>query len=1242
MLRSLALLLCTISLLGVLSAQTGNGTITGVVTDPTGAVVANASIEVKNTDTGVVFHAVTTDTGNYTATQVPIGQYEITATVQGFKKYSRTGLSLAAAQVMRIDIPLEVGTTNESVTVNSEASLLKTESGDMAHNITFGDLKDLPLLGIGASASGSSGVRNPYNTVVAIPGVNYSPNFAMIVNGAPTNTAAYRVEGLDNTNHTVSFALQENQPSADAIQEVAVQTSNYAAEFGQAGGGLFNITMRSGTNQFHGSAYDYNVNEDYNAAYAFTNDGGGHKIRPRARRNDYGGSLGGPIWIPKVYNGRNRTFFFFNWEEYRESLGFVPNLTLPTAAFRNGDFSSIGPNGGAGFNSALGVPAGALPSKDALGRDIFANTIYDPSTRQIAPNGVAYADPFPNNKIPQNRFSPLAVAVQKLIPAASNGGYLNNGVGSNLLSRVSDIPSLKLDQTIGSKGHLSFYWSTTGTDAQYSVPNGNADGLPDIISGNRGTFIHSLTERVNYDHTLSPTVLLHLGAGYSRIKFFDAGAFQSFDCASINLSGCQVNQYFPTIPSMQEPLAGSVLGGMQQMGNALLHTTTTTERPSFNANATWVRGNHNYKVGGEVWFQGNITAPPSGTSLLFDTCITLGIPGGCTAASTSITNMGATALPQVGLNLSGWQTGFPYANFLLGDATQLTQKAPTDLRMGKAQWAVFIQDSWKVSRKLTLDYGVRWDLATFPHEQYGRSANLGLIPNPAAGGRIGAPIFEANCNCSFGSAYPYAIGPRLGFAYQITSKTVLRGGWGIAYGFAPDINANSSNQIDNIPNGPNAFINVSSPGALPQPVWPNLSAGQTPLAGQTAGFSGFTSLDRNAARPPRQNQYSLGVQREFSRNFVIEASYVGNRGVWWSGPGQQNLGLLNQVSPATFAAYGLNPYTNPNDNLLLSKTISDPAVIARVGALSPYPGYPTSSTLGNALRAFPQFAGASGTSLVVTNAPTGDTYYDSLQIKGTQRLSHGLQTNATFTWSKAMVALRQDLFNPNGTVKEIQPTDQPFLFNLSLTYTTPKAQFLNKFKGANWVVKDWTLGAFVSDGSGLPLTPPSATITNNLATGSANQMFRVPGVPLYLKDLNCGCINPYNDQVLNPAAWANPVNGGFGPQTLYSDFRSARRPQENFNIGRNFRVGEGKIFQIRADFTNIFNRTQIGNPITSNPLAKPTTGVAPNGSPAFTGGFGVINETVAVGAVPSTTSNAVVGQLYQQPRSGTLIARFTF
>ena len=1236
--RSVLAFFCALVCAASAFGQAATGSITGTIIDPAGAVIAGANIEVKNSQTGVVYPVVSTNTGNYTVSQLPPGTYELDVTVSGFKKYVHTNLTVAAAEVLRQDVGLEVGTATEAVTISAEASQLKTESGDINQHITVEQLNDMPVLGIGAANSGSSGVRNPYNSMVLIPGINYAANFVMIINGAPSNTAAYRLEGLDNTNHTVSYALQENQPSADSIQEVAIQTSNYAPEFGTAGGGLFNLTMKSGTNSFHGSGYEYFVNEDLNAAFPFTIDSNGNKIRPRNRRNDFGGTLGGPVWIPKLYNGKDKTFFFFGYEQYREANGYNPSLTVPTMAYRNGDFSAISPNGGSAFNTGLGVPSGALPSTDALGRPIFANTIYDPATRSFTASGAAYANPFPNNMVPMSRFDPTALKIQALLPLPSNGNLINNAAGYNLLQRATAIPSLKVDQTTGAKGHASFYWSTTQTDAQFSTPNGNADGLPDLISGARGTFIHALTARLNYDYTLTPTILVHVGAGYSRIWFFDGGPVRNFNCTAILLNGCQASIYFPTVGDMREIGSGGALGGLQQLGNALAHTNSYTERPAYNANATWVHGNHTYKIGGEVWFQGAIAAPPSGTALYPVLCQGIFGPGGCGPAATSTLNAGATALPQVGLNLAGWQTGFPYAGFLLGDYAQISQKAPTDTRMGKSQWALFIQDSWKVTRKLTVDYGVRWDYATAPREQYGRASDLGLISNPAAGGRIGAPVFEATCNCTFIHNYPYAIGPRLGVAYQVTPKTVIRGGWGFIYGFAPDITAQTSSQIDNAPTGPNAFANLQASGALAQPVWPNFNPGQTPLPGQTTGFSGFTAYDRNASRPPRQNQWSIGVQREITTNLVIEASYVGNRGVWWSGAAAgvgNSLPLLNQPSPAVYAAYGLNPYTNPADNQLLSSTIGSAAVTSRVGNILPYSGYSKNNTLLNALRPFPQFS-----SIVLSDSPTGKTWYDSLQVRGNKRFSHGLQATATFTWSKAMVLTREDIFNPASSVKSIQATDQPFLFNAGINYTVPKPELLTN-RIVQTVVRDWTVGSILQYGSGLPLTPPTATTPNNLGS---SEMFRVPGKPLYLKNLNCGCINPYYDRVLNPAAWVNPAPYTFGPGPsgtnglLYSDFRQARRPQENLNFGRNFRIRESINLQIRAEFVNIFNRTQIGNPSTANPLAAPPL----NKAGQYTGGFGIINETLAVGATPSYTQNGVVGQLYQQPRTGTLIARFTF
>jgi hypothetical protein len=1214
------------------SAQTANGTITGSVNDQTGSVVPNAAVEVKNTETGSIYRALSTATGNYTATQLPVGRYEISVAVQGFKKYTRQGLELTAAQIMRIDIPLEIGSTGEVLTVNAEASLLKTESSDVTHNITIDNMTNLPILGIGGNNTGSSGIRNPYNSTVMIPGVRYVVNSAMVVNGANSNSESVRIEGQDATNHTLNaFSLQQEQPSADSIQEVAIQTSNYAAEFGTAGGGVFNITMKSGTNQYHGTAYDYMVNEFLFAGYPFSSDGAGHKLRPRQRRNDYGGSMGGPIYIPKVYDGRNKTFFFYNWEEYIENQALNISQTLPIDAYRNGDFSAISPNGTCSLCSQLGIPTTPLASKDALGRNIFANTIYDPGSRAInAANGQGYATAFVGNKIPLAQFDPTAKKILNLIPAAGNQSLLTaNTTGSQLGQRTTAIPSLKIDQSINSKQKASFFWNNTGTDSQFSLPLGGADALPDLISAARGTFIHSRILRLNYDYSMTPTMLLHLGAGFQQIKFIDDSPYTTFDplktclpnqvgsgCVTLGLQGFENTKFFPTIAALT--VTGTSLGGMQQMGNALVHTYYLQQKPSFNANTTVIHQNHTLKFGGEVYFQGTITNPPSAVGLSF--------------------NANATGLPFTPTaGLSGQNIGFPFASFLLGDlggsatTAAATQIAPTDYRIGKSQWAFFAQDTWKITRKLTLDYGIRYDYGGYGREEYGRSANFGgTVPNPSAGNRLGAVIYEATCNCQFASNYPFGIGPRIGAAYQINSKTVLRGGWGVVYSFTPDVAGNAAATLNYPQTGPSPFVNIQTPGVVPQAVWPTFDAGLFPAVGTTAQSP--AAIDRNAGRPARQNQYSFGIQHEVSRDLVVEASFVANRGVWWAGQGAQSgtgpLGYLNQVSPDVYAKFGLSPYTSVADNTLIAQQINTTAVIAKVGNLVPYSGFPTSSSLTQALRPYPQFS-----ALNVTVSPTGRTWYDSLQAKVTKRFSHGLQVNSNFTWSKAFVLLRQDLFNPSMT-KSIQSTDQPFLLNLNATYTTPGATFLKRWKAANLLVKDWQIGTYVQYGSGLPLAPPTRVSTNNLATGGSQ--IRVPGVPLYLKDPNCHCINPYTDQVLNPAGWQDPAQGVFSPgptgasNLYYTDFRGPRRPQENINFGRNFRIKERMNLQIRAEFVNMFNRTYLQNiTTTGNPINPPSK----NGSGQITSGFGTINEAVAKGAIPT---------LAQPPRTGTLIARFTF
>src|ERR1700730_14090997 len=381
--RSLSTAVLFFFVAGTLFAQSDRGTITGTVSDPAGAVVAPAAIEARNTETGAVYTVAASATGNYTIVQLPAGTYALTVTVPGFKKYVRPGLIIQAAQTIRVDAALEVGSASESVTVNAEAPMLKTESGELSQTVESKTLDALPILQVGSS---SSGIRNPYSMVSLLPGAYAGPvatgfttGPTVRINGGVTSSETFLVDGMDGSNLMGQGINQQTAPGTDSIQEWTVQTSNYSAEFGQAGSSVMNVTMKSGTNQYHGSAYNYFQNEFLNSAQPFTVQQGSpnEHIRPQIRRNDYGATFGGPIRVPKIYDGHNRTFFFFNWEQYLNTQNHLPGTqSIPTPAYRNGDFTA-----------AITAAGNKKLREDSLGRAIIANTIYDPRSRYVAPNG---------------------------------------------------------------------------------------------------------------------------------------------------------------------------------------------------------------------------------------------------------------------------------------------------------------------------------------------------------------------------------------------------------------------------------------------------------------------------------------------------------------------------------------------------------------------------------------------------------------------------------------------------------------------------------------------------------------------------------------------------------------------------------------------------------------------------------------------------------------------------------------
>jgi len=1250
-------------------AQTDRGTITGTITDPAGAVVPNAPIEAKNLATGAVYPSASSGTGNYTIAQLPVGTYELSVTVSGFKKYVRTGIGVEVAGIDRIDVKLEVGATTESVVVNAEASLLKTESTEVSYTLPTDTLNDLPILTLSGApygfgnTSGLGNIRNPLAGVELLPGSHFATDNTLRINGMPSSSQTINVEGQDSSNGFWKQLTQINQAGADAIQEVTIQTSNYSAEYGQAGGGYFNYTMKSGTNQFHGGAYDTFVNEALNAGLPFTDaatvsaNKAGHHIRNAIRQNDYGFTLGGPVIIPKLYNGHDRTFFFFSFEQFRQN-NFTGNAIgiVPTALERDGIF---GPDAGlAGLILGCHGP-------DTAGQMVCPNEIFDPATRHVV-NGSTVATPFPNNTIPKSMMDPTALIIQNLFPQPNATGLFNYAVPGFSDYRHTTIPSLKVDQIISSKLKIAAYYSATHTLSPQT--NGFSDALTVRIPQDA----LAQTARVNLDDTVTPTFLLHFGAGFLHTS--NPATNPKYDQAANHLFPQGVPfpaKYFPYLSGLTASAflpAGFAGGGPFPTFNTASFFEAPSQldiKPTFNASATWIKGNHTFKLGATALFEGIPTVSSGRANGEFEFA------------------QAETADPwQFGQPFANFaSSGFGYASFLLGAADGL-QVAPESegTRLGMHSYAVYLQDSWKVTRTLTLELGLRWDYATLWSEEHGRMQNADFAdPNPTIGGRIGTVKYGTTCHCTFAKPYPYSIGPHLGVAWQITPKTVFRAGGAISYAAGADqagLNASvpdflaAGNPAYGLPaailkNGdPYAPGNVYGNPVLSVSTFFNTPLYPAPAAPGVVPPSGpFISIAPNAARLPRIFQWSIGFQREVTNNFVVEAAYVGNRGAWFTAPLLSALNYDALTPQQLQSQYGLN-VANPVDAALLTTPISSPAVTSRFPYLANpnnvYPGFPSGEPLIAALVPYPQWYKGVPPFL---GPPMGDTWYDSLQIKATKRFSHGLSGQIAYTWEKELTngvnsntsyltpdaPLINDVFNLK-LAKQLSGFDLPQVLVIAFSYTTPKFAADNGgMKALSWLTRDWTVSGLLRYQSGeLLRTPPSNNnlltdlgrgVENNPAFWGGGTTFwnRVPGQPLFLVDPNSH-FDPTTKLALNPAAWTDAPLGQFGASAPYfDDFRWQRQPAESLGFGRIFRIKEGMTIQVRAEFQNVFNRVFYSLPADSAsffglPANNPATGTAHGNSLVGTkgllsGGWGYVNWVNGAGA---------------QPRSGQIVARFTF
>ena len=1239
-------------------AQSNQGTVTGTISDPAGAVVAGAQIEIKNTETGVLFSGGTSSTGNYVIV-VPAGTYQVTVNVPGFKKYVATGVQVSVATDTRKDLTLELGSSTEQVTVTDTAALLKTESGEMSHVVATKDVDELPVLTISgggfAGATAMGNIRNPLQSSLLLPGVAFANDQALVVNGLPSNSETIRIEGQDSTGTLWKVYQQRSQTmGVEAVQEVNVQTSNFAAEYGQAGGGYFNYTMKSGSNQFHGSGYDYFVNSGLNAGLPFTDAGtqnpdkAGQHIRNVIRRNDFGGTIGGPIRIPKIYNGTNKSFFFFNFEQYRENQQ-VSNgvMTVPTAAYRAGNFATSSCFNYNGLTNTCNVAPQALtingaPAIDPAGQALMYGEVFNPNTTRVV-NGSNVRTPFPNQIIPPSLIDSTSLAILNMLPLPNAPGIINNYITPAYINFTHTTNySFKLDHSLTSTAKLSGYFS------HYNWFSPNANGMHGGFSGQTPTNYQNYTTRINFDDSLKPTLLLHIGIGY--LHQYEPTIPQAFDMNSIGMHGYYNEDLFPTIFGMGNANTGgwncsssgapcgatNLFGNVNGVGGAF-STELYEEKTTANASMTWVRGNHIYKFGGETTVEGypNVSQWRTNGTFVFNN------------AETSDPWQNGQAM-----NFANG-TGFNFASFLLGTPDNFQLTPPNASKLGNHFYGLYAQDSWKVTRKLTVDYGLRYDFQTYLEEQYGRMQEVSWsTPNPTVGGLPGTGIYQGNgpgqCHCEFSHNYKFAFGPRAGAAYQIDPKTVLRTGAGVMYGTTQTPQGLSYGVADYYNYQPQGYgitpmpLGLQGPNPYPNLVYPNFTPGKYPISigGLLPPANPAIFFDPQA-RPPRILQWSLGIQRQLQKDIVVEVSYVGNREVWGAATFMDQI-ASNSLNSSILAAHGLN-INNPATQTLLTSLIGSPQAAA-AGFFPAYPGMPLTQTVAQNLRPSPQFL-APTTSL---GPPIGKTWYDSLQMKGTKRFSHGLSMQASFVWAKGLVngtgaeagnittlagtPLYNDIYN-YGINKQLNQLVRPLATVISGSYVTPKfAAQSTGMKVLSVVVRDWQVGWLLRYQSGVLIqTPPSNNQLNlQLARAAPTFWNYTPGVNPLAVDPNCGCFNPQTVQALNPKAWTDAPGGTFGVSApFYNGYRWQRQPGESLSLGRNFRMGkEGRYnLFIRAEFQNIFNRLflsapAVGGSTNVNPLTQSNSAGGVN-----TGGYGYI---------------ATVGGAGDTPRSGQIVGRFTF
>jgi hypothetical protein len=1137
-----------------LMAQTDRGTITGSVTDAGGSPIAGASITATQTATGVKFAAATSEAGDFSMRSLPVGEYRVVVESPGFKTSARNSVRIEAGASARLDTRLEVGEVRQTIEVSATGASLQTDNAKIQNTMSDAMIEALPTVM-------SDNMRSPFDLAAITAQVNGGDQDFRIGGG---QAGAFGVQ-LDGTNAGTNRSgstlwAAVNAPSLEAITEFAVETNGFKAEFGRAGGGLVTFVSRSGTRAYHGNFFDFIRNNAFDARGFF------NRTTPIYRQHDFGFTVGGPLQVPKLYRQRDRTFFFVSYEGFRNRVGLVTSVTaLPPDEFYDGDFRNA-----------------VSRTRDPDGSYIRYN-VFDPSTTRFDPETRVYVrDAFPNNMVPRSRFDSISTKLAAIgrstlkpnrtdvVPGTPEYWLENYWQGGTAIN-PNDKFSVKFDHILSDAHRLSAY---IGYSKRESVPGPTGfNGIPGPLNPTLQLSDTSPVYRGSWDATVSPRVHNRF---YFGINIFHDNNFPLTEGGNWKDKIC-----IPNVPDCNRNLPIVTLVDFPQWGGSGFNGS---ENPvySFNDDVSFTRGKHIFKGG-----------------YLFEYTPYVGLGQQAGAGNVAFTTA-MTALPAQSTRNQGGGLGF--ASFLLGEAGTTTIHTPRRVGMKWRYHAMYFQDDWRVTPRLTLNLGLRYEFNLPALNDGDKCADFDpTVPNPGASGRLGALVFCGEGAGRIGRrtippGWYKGFGPRFGLSWRFANKSVLRLSSGSSYAPVKTVGGSAHfqgfAQILTIPDQTGGIERVYKldQGLPPWPKPPFID----PTFGNNADVDWWQGQEAN--RLPQMWSWTLTLQREVAAQTLLEAGYSAIIGTHLVA----NLLAYNVPSTASLPPQA-SIFTASGRTLLNTTFNNGNRLVQQAGFQKPYPEFPDNFTLARSLRPYPQYNNINTAS---GGDHSGHSSYHSVIVKLTRRYASTLMIDASYVLSKMFT----DSDSVWGSGVAIDQYNRRLEKGLSNVDRTHEAKFNYVYdlpigRGQRWLKKGllsqtvggWRIGAVHRYASGAPMAFTGAfgfPVGGNRPWIETYEGWRAPIAGAKFDP----AVDRYFKQATT-AVWVGDtptnINQGFFPLQPRDRLGNMTRNNpkmrnfpiynENVSLAKQFFLSRERrqTVDLRFEAFNLLNRTQFGSPNTN-------------------------------------------------------------